>query len=785
MRLHAVFLWGAILTIVLVVAPIATVAQKPAGRPIDAAQVISSIDRGVAYLKRDQQARGRWGELPGYDGGVTALCTLALINSGVPIDDPVVSKGVAYLSDLKPDKTYTVALQTMALCAADPKKYLLTIRRNVKWLEDNQIKEGQRKGSWSYPGPGPGGDNSNAQFAVLALYDAQRVGADVSRETWKLAADYWRNTQNDDGSWGYVPGDSGTGSMTCAGIGGLATSAAALESGDAAVENGRVVCCRPHDIDDNLDRAIDWLGAHFSVSQNPRPAGGGQACLYYYLYGLERAGRLTARRFIGDHDWYREGAELLVRDQDSLSHYWKGNWYAEREPRISTAMALLFLSKGRRPIVMAKLKYGDGDVWNQHRRDAAHLTEYTEEAWGLGLTWQVMDPAKASVEDLLQAPVLYLSGSQAPALVPHAQKLRDYVDRGGFIVAEACCNDSSRFDAAFRKLMAAVFPEPEYKLQPIPPGHPVWRMQDMIRPDSPYAGHLYGVEYGCRTCVVYCDQDLSCYWELARPGQWNRYPASVVERVGDALGVGVNVLTYATNREPKGKEQSFDTPTDETVAADKTGRGVIEIVKLRHGGGCNDAPGALVNLLRTASQGELKLQVRAAAEMINLSDPSLFRYHLAFMHGRYDFHFTDAERAQLRQYVERGGTLLADSICASKAFAAAFRREVAAALPGHAFARIPREDPLFSTAYGGFDIRGVSLRDPQAAGDGNKPIAARVRQIEPQLEGIRLGDRWAVIFSPYDISCALESHEAVGCRGYTRQDAARIGLNVVLYSLNQ
>ena len=105
-------------------------------------------------------------------------------------------------------------------------------------------------------------------------------------------------------------------------------------------------------------------------------------------------------------------------------------------------MALLFLSKGRRPIVMAKLKYGDGDDWNQHRRDAAHLTAYTEEAWDLGLTWQVMDPAKATVEDLLQAPVLYISGSQAPSLLPHAQKLRDYVDRGGFIFAEACCSDS-------------------------------------------------------------------------------------------------------------------------------------------------------------------------------------------------------------------------------------------------------------------------------------------------------------------------------------------------------
>ncbi len=334
--------------------------------------------------------------------------------------------------------------------------------------------------------------------------------------------------------------------------------------------------------------------------------------------------------------------------------------------------------------------------------------------------------------------------------------------------------------------MSAVFPEPEYKLQPIPPGHPVWRMQDMVRPDSPYAGHLYGVEYGCRTCVVYCDQDLSCYWELARPGQWNHYPADVVEHITDALAIGVNVLTYATNREPKGKEQSFDTPSPgESASADGTGRGVIEIAKLRHGGGCNDAPGALLNLLRTASQGELKLQVRAAPDLLNISDPSLFRYHLAFMHGRYDFHFTDAERTQLRQYLERGGTLLADSICASKPFAAAFRREIAAALPGHTLARIPPDDPLFNTAYGGFDIRSVSLRDPQAAADGKQPVATRVRPVEPQLEGIQLDGRWAIIFSPYDISCALESHEALGCRGYTQQDAARIGLNVLLYSLNQ
>ena len=121
---------------------------------------------------------------------VLALCTLALLNSGAQVDDPVVRNALQYLRGLELDKTYTVSLQTMVLAAAEPKKDMLLIGRNVRWLEQHQITEGERKGAWSYPGHG--GDNSNTQFAVLALYDAQRVGAKVNRETWELAADYWR-----------------------------------------------------------------------------------------------------------------------------------------------------------------------------------------------------------------------------------------------------------------------------------------------------------------------------------------------------------------------------------------------------------------------------------------------------------------------------------------------------------------------------------------------------------------------------------------------------------------
>jgi Domain of unknown function (DUF4159) len=153
------------------------------------------------------------------------------------------------------------------------------------------------------------------------------------------------------------------------------------------------------------------------------------------------------------------------------------------------------------------------------------------------------------------------------------------------------------------------------------------------------------------------------------------------------------------------------------------------------------------------------------------------------MHGRQGFTFDPPRRQRLRQFLERGGTLLADSVCASPGFTTAFRTEIAAILPEAKLEEIPADDPLFTKGeYGGYDVRSVTLREP--AGGGNGPITARKRQVPPKLEGVRIGDRWAVIFSPYDLSCALEKQNSMECTGYSRDDAEKIALNILLYSLN-
>lgn len=775
-RLPRMLLIGLIAVLALI--PQSVLLAQQVDGPITAEMVREAIDKGVKYLKEQQNPRdGTWNDLPDYPKGVTALCTLALLNSGVPPQDKHIQRSLRTLRKVKPEKTYSVALRTMVFCAAEPQRDQLLIQEYVRWLESTQLPNG----SWSYPRGG--GDNSNSQFAILALHEAERAGAQVDPATWRRAAEYWESCQNPDGSWGYqATWTEGLGSMTCAGIGATIICAGRVNPPNADVKNGLINCCQILQENDALENALTWLGRNFTVRRNPGPQGMANAWHYYYLYGLERVGRLSARRFIGGHDWYREGAEFLVRQQDPFNHFWVGAEYSEDRPHIVTSYALLFLSKGRRPVLLAKLKHGPDEDWNNHKSDVAHLTARAEKLWEIDMTWQIIDFEESTVDDLLQAPVLFLSGSKETQLDGQEKKMRDYLDRGGFLFAEACCVDGTAFEKEIREFVNRVFPEKEYDLRRVGPAHPLWRVEELVRPDSPYAGQIWTVEYGCRTCMVFSEIDLSCYWELYGTGRELKLPQMTKSRLQDAMSMGINVLAYATNREPKHKEESFtDLSALSDLDADES-RGTIQIAKLQHGGGCNDAPGALVNLLRAAGQGELRLQISTTEFPIRADDKNLSRFIMAFMHGRHDFRFTPKERESLKKYLENGGTLVGDAICASEAFANAFRREIKLVLPEYELQRIPVTDPIMLDVAGRFDIREVERRDPVAQQD-DQPIRARKRKVEPELEGIKIDGRWVAIFSPYDISCALEKHEAMECRGYTRKDAARIGLNMLMYTL--
>jgi len=194
---------------------------------VTTADVKRAIDMGIAFLRGQQHGEGSWVYEGGggWTPGATALAVYALVHSGVPAHDPAVQRGVAYILQQPLNRTYIVSLTLIALAAVDPVQYRAHIERAANWLEDAQLANGQ----WTYHkmrgGRSTTGDNSNTQFAVLALRDAARAGVKISRSRWSKISAFYRKAQMRDGGWGYQVSSTNTyGSMTAAGICGLAIS---------------------------------------------------------------------------------------------------------------------------------------------------------------------------------------------------------------------------------------------------------------------------------------------------------------------------------------------------------------------------------------------------------------------------------------------------------------------------------------------------------------------------------------------------------------------------------
>ena len=217
-------------------------------------------------------------------------------------------------------------------------------------------------------------------------------------------------------------------------------------------------------------------------------------------------------------------------------------------------------------------------------------------------------------------------------------------------------------------------------------------------------------------------------------------------------------------------------------ASDLPDRGVLVIPKLLYTGG-DDAPNALPRLL-SFLQTQAQMRVAVDNRLVSPTDESLYEYPIVFMHGRRAFRFSPAERKALATYIERGGLLFADAICASSEFADSFRREIEAMFPDRSLERIPPDHTLFTRAFRGFDVSSVTLRSPQIR-SGDDPLKADLTKTTPLLESLSVDDRLGVIFSPYDISCGLESGASLECKGYVKEDAAKLALNVVLFALQQ
>jgi len=363
-------------------------------KPVDQKTIDEAIAKGVAYL--------RGAESSGWDAHINncdELILLTFIHAGVPENDPKVQEYFKRAMDAKLERTYKVSLLAMCLEQIDRVKYQNKIKQCAQFLVDNQCQNGQ----WSYGEPtaladgtptggsgaavvsgeakeagaerqkpkvvrrvpvqkareGPAtGDNSNSQYAALGLRACHDAGIILPKETViKPAKRWWTTSQL---------GEKGKDNSVATGGAPLGTprgwSYVTAEPAYSSMSAGAVgaVCIYDHipgqewKKDKVVLDGMAWLDKNFSVTENIGPCQtGGQApkeFLYYYLYALERAGILFDTPLIGRHDWYLDGARVILAAQKPDGS-WAESGPATMRPAWDTCFAILFLKRATQPLV--------------------------------------------------------------------------------------------------------------------------------------------------------------------------------------------------------------------------------------------------------------------------------------------------------------------------------------------------------------------------------------------------------------------------------------------------
>jgi hypothetical protein len=286
--------------------------------------------------------------------------------------------------------------------------------------------------------------------------------------------------------------------------------------------------------------------------------------------------------------------------------------------------------------------------------------------------------------------------------------------------------------------------------------------------------NLEGIERGCKTVIIYSPDDLSCRWEA------NQFHSG---RGQLAFRLGGNILAYATGLEAPKPRLSTPLIIHDDTDEKKIPRGYLKVAQLRHEGDWQPAPRAMRNLM-SFLQDKPKLLVALKTEAIHPSQEAVLDYKFLYLHGRNAFNFDADERAleNLRANLQTGGLLFADACCGRKAFDGAFRGFVARLFPDRKLEPIPVTDELFGKELNGQAITTVRCRRERA--DEDSPDTG-FRDVPPFLEGIKFNNRWVVIYSKYDIGCALERHQSTDCLGHDYPSALRIGAAAVLYALKR
>jgi hypothetical protein len=742
-------------------------------------QIDQAISKAKAYIYQQQQPDGSWELVPaaepsppasailaikqspraGQWSGRTALVVYALLTAGENPTSERLAKGVAFLKKSKANGVYALGVrcQVWLLLPQTPDVRNL-MKADAKLLISLLKTEGKAKGMYDYIATKNAEySHSRAQYAVLGLWAAQQAGVEIPTNYWHTVEQAWVKNQMPDGGWSYTTPSSypETPGMTAAAV-------ATLYEIQDALAGTRGLDCKGNVDNPAITKGLQWLASHSDkIGTTKRYL---RDFPFATLYAFERVGVAGGYKYIGDVDWFQKGADWLITTQQA-----DGSWAdppVEHAPAeqwtpgvVDASFAILFMARGRSPLVMNKLQYQitptSGDAheahWNQRPRDVANLVRWISRQTERNLNWQIVNLKAGGEGDLNDAPILYIAGDEPMSFTSDERdRLRKFVEQGGLIYGNADCGKKD-FADGFRALGSALFPSYEFRV--LPADHLVYRGQQFDPGKWKTQPGLMGLSNGVRELIILAPE--------TDPSQtWTQIGTAKTE----FLQMAANLYFYATDKKGLNHDQTFIVKLDPEIKADRT----VTLARLQYGGNWDPEPGGwrrLATVLHNRQKLDLKI------EPIKLGEGKLSTYKLAHLTGTTEFKLDNASRDELKRFIDSGGTLVVDAAGGTSAFAASVEKLFAELFPGK-LQPLPADHALFSA--GGQTLTTFKYRE----------FARRVFGAlnSPRLRTIELNGRVAVIYSAEDLSGGLVGQNVDGIIGYDPTTATELMTKIVLYA---
>lgn len=747
----------------------------PAVSAVTPDQVDSMLDRAKVFLYR-QEYNGNWERHPakptpaelaedphsalaGNWGGETALVVYALLAAGESPTDPRLVKPIQFLQTADLTGTYALGIRAqLYTLLPQTRENRLAAERDAARFEAALFKEGAAKGLFDYQLDSKRinrMDHSVSQYGVLGAWACQRSGAEISTAFWRSVQEAWIRDQAPDGSWSYgrpgasaaTTGDERGGpraSMTAAGIATLFITQDYVDATNGIKCTGNVP--NPH-----IDAGLKWIGDNFEhvitdeFVDSP----------FYALYGIERIGVASGHKYLGTVNWYDRGADYLMQYQ-ALRGAW-GN-------SVDTCFAMLFLARGRAPVLFNKLQYESGGTegdWNERPRDIANLTRWISKKTERDLNWQIVN-LKGPVGELLDAPVLYISGNKPLQFSPADEsKLREYCEDGGLLVGNPDCG-SSAFAESFHKLGSRLFHDCTFRN--LPANHPIYTNEQYPRTGWKPAPTVLGLSNGVRELMLLINNsDPGRFWQTEEAQQ----NLAAFELADDMALYAID----KTNLLEKGA--TFAASIDNTLPTTRA----IKLARLQFAGNWNPEPGGwrrLAAILHNHSR--IRVDISIARLGSNQLGDGKSGATVAALTGTGPIKLNAEQRKEIHDFLQGGGTLIVDAAGGDTQFAATVEAELTAIVGPDAVSQLKTPLPPSAPIYNlpGGIIREIKYRPFAKVSVGSMS--------GPLLAAATVNNRTAVYYSRLDLSAGIVGQPTDGIIGYDPAVATAIMTNLVVAS---